>query len=242
MKLPGRIVAWLPVVAGIAVFLLALALAQWQLDRAEQKRALQARWEEGGRLPAEPLARLPAVSDAWLYRRVRLAGSFAEGYQIYLDNRLHQGRAGYHVVVPLRLAGSAESVLVNRGWLRAEADRRHAPFLSVPPGEVTLEGILVRAQTRYLELGPDTVQGRVWQNLDLQRYRDFYGRALPDWLLLQTSELDDGLVRAWPRLDAGVDKHISYAGQWFALAATSLALTLVYLWRWRRGGNQSRAD
>lgn len=235
MKLSARIVAWLPALAGVLVFLAALALAQWQLGRADQKRALQARWDEGGRLPAEMLGKLPEVSDHWLYRRVRLEGEFADGYQVYLDNRLHQGRAGYHVVVPLRLSSSGEALLVNRGWLPADQDRRNTPYVAVPKGELSLEGILVRAQTRYLELGPDTVHGSVWQNLDLQRYRNFYPQPLPDWLLLQTSELDDGLLRAWPRLDAGVDKHVSYAGQWFALAATSLALTLVYQWRRYRG-------
>lgn len=242
MKTPARIVAWLPPLAGVAVFFAALALAQWQLDRAEYKRGLQARWDEGSRQSAERLARLPEAADeAWLYRRLRLEGGFARDYQVYLDNRLHQGRAGYHVVVPLRLQGTGESVLVNRGWLPAEADRRHAPYLVVPKGEVSVEGILVRAQTRYLELGPDTVRGSVWQNLDLQRYREFYRQPLPDWLLLQTNAAGDGLVRDWPRLDAGVDKHVSYAGQWFALAATSLALTLIYQWR-RYRGHQARTD
>lgn len=242
MKRPDWIVAWLPAVAGVAVFLAALALAQWQLDRAEYKRGLQARWDEGGRLPAERLDRLPGeAEEAWLYRRLRLAGRFEPDYQVFLDNRLHRGRAGYHVVVPLRLQGTGESVLVNRGWLPAEADRRHAPYLAVPKGGLAVEGILVRAQTRYFELGPDTVRGSVWQNLDLRRYREFYRQPLPDWLLLQTNEVGDGLVRDWPRLDAGVDKHISYAGQWFALAATSLALTLIYQWR-RYRGHKARTD
>jgi len=241
MKLPARIVTWLPVVAGLLVCVLAVLLAQWQLGRAEQKRALQARWDSGERQAAEPLRTLPEPSDAWLYRRVRVVGQFAEGYQVYLDNRLHQGRAGFHVVVPLRIADSGAAVLVNRGWLPGDPDRRNTPFVAVPRGQVAVEGILVRAQMRYLELGNATVQGMVWQNLDLKRYRELYPYPLPDWLILQTNAEPDNLLRAWPQPDTGVDKHISYAGQWFALAATSLALTLIYLWRLYRGRKSSTA-
>lgn len=231
----------MPVVAGLGVCLLAVSLAQWQLGRAEQKRALQARWDEGERRQAHALSILPALSDAWLYRRVRLSGQFADGYQVYLDNRLHRGHAGFHVVAPLKIAGGEAAVLVNRGWLQGDPDRRNAPFVAVPAGRLAIEGILVRAQTRYLELGEQTVQGAVWQNLDLRRYRELYPRPLSDWLVLQTNALPDGLVRAWPKPDTGVDKHISYAGQWFALAATALAMTLIYLWRLYRGRKQVAA-
>lgn len=233
MKLPPRIVAWLPVVAGVLVALLAVSLAQWQLGRAEQKRALQARWDEGESQMAEAMTTLPALSDAWLYRRVRLSGRLAEGYQVYLDNRLYQGRAGFHVVVPLQMTGDA--VLVNRGWLAGDPDRRNTPYVTVPSHGVVVEGILVRAQSRYMELTEQTVDGMVWQNLDLKRYRELYPKPLSDWLLMQTNDVGDKLVRDWPKPDTGVEKHISYAGQWFALAATALAMTLIYLWRLFRG-------
>lgn len=235
MKMPPRIVAWLPVAVGVLASVLAVSLAQWQLGRAEQKRALQARWDAGESQPAAVWHTLPEPSDAWLYRRVRVTGKFGEGYQVYLDNRLHKGQAGYHVVAPLRLSASGASVLINRGWLRGDTDRRNTPFVAVPQEAVAVEGILVRAQTRYLELGSATVQGMVWQNLDLKRYRELYPYSLPDWLILQTDAVPDNLLRDWPKPDTGVDKHISYAGQWFALAATSLALTLIYLWRLYRG-------
>lgn len=235
MKLPPRIVAWLPVVAGVSVALLAVSLAQWQLGRADQKRALQARWDEGERQPAQMVKAMPEPSDAGLYRRVRLSGRFAAGYQVYLDNRLYQGGAGFHVIVPLVIGDSGQAVLVNRGWLRGDPDRRNTPFVEVPGGALQVEGILVRAQSRYLELADATVQGMVWQNLDLKRYRELYPSPLSDWLILQTNRLPDGLVRDWPKPDTGVEKHISYAGQWFALAATALAMTLIYLWRLYRG-------
>ena len=34
-----------------------------------------------------------------------------------LDNRVHQERAGYHVLTPFRADGAEAVVLVNRGWV-----------------------------------------------------------------------------------------------------------------------------
>jgi surfeit locus 1 family protein len=97
---------------------------------------------------------------------------------------------------------------------------------------VTLEGVLVPAQSRYLELSGQDVAGPVWQNLSLARYRDWYRGDLPDRMLLQTSPAADGLLREWPRPDAGVERHLGYAVQWFAMTAAIVALYAWYgLWK-----------
>ncbi len=43
----------------------------------------------------------------------------------------------------------------------------------------------------------------------------------------QTNDAGDGLVRAWPRPDLGVDKHKAYALQWYVLAALTVILYVV---------------
>jgi cytochrome oxidase assembly protein ShyY1 len=40
----------------------------------------------------------------------------------------------------------------------------------------------------------------------------------------QTSDARDGLVRAWDRPDTGVDRHRSYALQWYSFAALAAVL------------------
>jgi surfeit locus 1 family protein len=85
----------------------------------------------------------------------------------------------------------------------------------------------VDPQTRYFELADIEPQGRVWQNLDFERYAKITGLRLQPVLLLQTSEQADGLRRSWPRPDAGVESHVSYAFQWYSLAATLVVLWLV---------------
>lgn len=220
--------AWLPALAALFFAGLTFWLGQWQLGRAEEKRAKQADFDVAATLPALELAALPL--SAPLFSRVRVTGQFEAAYQIYLDNRLRQGQPGYHVIVPLAYPGGV--VLVNRGWLAAASDRAVRPDAPLPSGWVTLEGLLVPAQSRYLELSEQGVTGPVWQNLSLARYREWYRGDLPDRMLLRTSPADDGLLRDWPRPDTGVERHLGYAVQWFAMTAAIFALYAYYgLWR-----------
>jgi cytochrome oxidase assembly protein ShyY1 len=50
----------------------------------------------------------------------------------------------------------------------------------------------------------------------------------------QHSPAPDGLTRDWPRPDAGIEKHESYALQWYSLAA--LAVVLFVALSFRRAG------
>jgi cytochrome oxidase assembly protein ShyY1 len=75
----------------------------------------------------------------------------------------------------------------------------------------------------------------VWQVLDLARYRQQSGLPVADFVVQQAGGTDDGLVRDWPRPDAGADRHRAYALQWYALAALAAGLTGWYVWNglWR---------
>ncbi len=221
--------AWLPALAAVCFAVLTFWLGQWQLGRAEEKRARQAAFDAAALLPAVPLAEVPESFAP--YTRVRVEGMFDDAHQVYIDNRVHQGRAGYHVVAPLVHAGGA--VLVNRGWLPALPDRADFPHAPPPAGRVALEGMLVPARSRYVELSAASVDGPVWQNLDLERYRAGYRADLPDRLLLQTTPAADGLIRDWPLPGLGADRHISYAIQWFSLTGL-IGVLYVYFGIWRR--------
>ena len=220
---------WLPALAAIFFAALTFWLGQWQLGRAEEKRARQAAFDVAARLPAVPLDSVPEVFAPYL--RVKVEGVFDTAHQVYIDNRVHQGRAGYHVVVPLVHAGGA--VLVNRGWLAAMPDRADFPHAVPPTGRVKLEGLLVPARSRYVELSAASVDGPVWQNLDLERYRAGYRADLPDRLLLQTTPSDDGLVRDWSLPGPGAERHISYAIQWFSLTGL-IGVLYAYFGIWKR--------
>jgi surfeit locus 1 family protein len=50
---------------------------------------------------------------------------------------------------------------------------------------------------------------------------------MPDLSVQQTGGTDAGLVRDWPVVATGVEKHHGYAFQWFGLSAL---IALLYVW------------
>ncbi len=227
---------WLPTLAAFLLAGLCLLLGQWQWGKAERKQAQGRLYAQAGGLPELDWAGAQMLGVTALYRRVHLEGEFIWSYRVWLDNRVRAGRAGYHLVVPLHLT-QGDIVLVNRGWRPVGADRQRLPELRSPSGRQQVVGILVPAQGRYLELGglPDT--GRLWQNLDMARYRAWFDAGLPDLLLLETGTARDGLVRDWPPPDLGAERNRAYAVQWLTLAVLSLGLW-GYFSLWNRGRAQ----
>jgi cytochrome oxidase assembly protein ShyY1 len=222
--------------AGLAMIALALAAAQWQGRRGDEKQAMQARWDAaaaGAALTLEP----GKAAAPPLPQRVAVRGRFVPEASVYLDNRQLDGAAGFFVITPLEAAPGAPWVLVNRGFVpRDPADRTRVAAGAPPPGEVLVEGLAVERPTRSLELGeapPARLPG-IWQNLDYAAYEQAAGRRVMHLLVQQTSAADDGLRRHWPAPSAGVDKHRGYAFQWYAIAAAVAVLMIFFAVRGRR--------
>lgn len=216
-----------PTVTAVAGIGITLALAGWQLGRAGEKQALQDRYLELSRQPPVRLGAHAIRAEDVALRRVEVEGRFDPNHAAFLDNRIHNGIPGYHVVMPLRILGAEKYVLVNRGWIAAGRDRASLPAVSAPRGEVTVSGIAIRPSDRYLELSSDVIEGRVWQNLNLARYREVTRLDVLPVVILQEDAVADGLVRDWPAPDYGRKTHLAYAFQWFALAVAIAAYYLV---------------
>jgi surfeit locus 1 family protein len=209
------------ILASVAGMALTGRLGLWQLDRAEQKLALQAELDRRGALPplaAAELAQDAAAAEAQVHRRATVTGRWRPELTVHLDNRQMGGRVGFFVLTPLLLPdGSA--VVVQRGWRpRDFQDRTRLAPLPTPEGPVALSGRLARGPARlYAFDGADA--GPIRQNLDLDTFARETGLRLRPVSLLQESPAGDGLQRDWPRPAADVHKHYGYAFQWFALCA-----------------------
>jgi surfeit locus 1 family protein len=117
-------------------------------------------------------------------------------------------------------------VLVNRGWVPAGPSRGELPKVPAPAGSVRVEGLALARLPQALEAGP-APRGRVRQNLELDAFARETGLRLQPIVIQQYSPADDGLLRDWPRPDTGVEKHESYALQWYSLAALAVVLLVV---------------
>jgi len=127
-------------------------------------------------------------------------------------------------VTPLALEGGKAMVLVNRGWIERTADYPRAPQVPVPEGTVEVEG-LATLPPRFLELSADVIQGAVFQNLTIERYRAWSGLDVLPFVVLADTP-GPGLAVLHERPDAGVSKHREYEFTWFLLAGTAAALWL----------------
>lgn len=216
---------WVVLVAAVLAAALTARLGVWQLDRAAQKVALQAALDAEAAKPAIDNAALGG--EGQLHRRVVLRGHWLAEHTIWLDNRPMDGRSGFFVVTPLRLAGRGDIVLVQRGWApRNQLDRQRLPVLATPAGEVEVQGRLAASPSRLYELG-EGAAGVIRQNLDPAAFAAESGLKLLPLTVVQTAAADDGLSRHWPAPDLGLQKHYGYAFQWFALCALILVL---YVW------------
>ena len=216
-----------PALAAAVGIALTLGLGQWQLGRAHDKEALQQRFLERGREPPLLLGPRAIRADEVALRKVEARGKFEPGWIIFLDNRLQRHRAGYHVLMPLRISGTNKHVIVNRGWIAATGDRARLPTVATPEGEIVVHGTAQAVSDRYVELSGAVAEGRVWQNLTLDRYRAATGLDVHPIVVQQESATDDGLVREWTPPDFGRNTHLAYAFQWFSLSAAILVCYLV---------------
>lgn len=217
-----------PLIAGLVVALVTIMLGNWQMQRAAEKRDMQLQIETGAK--AAPVA-LDALAEASEWRNVRLSGVWQTDATIFVDNRVHEGRPGYHVLTPLQLNDDKGWVLVNRGWAPMGADRAQLPKVPTVAGPTSVSGSI-----RWPEPGPFTLaaeagDGQLWQYIDVEQYRAWSSVPVRDWIVQQTSTSDDGLIRDWPRPDSGIDRHRGYALQWYSFAGISLALTGFYVFR-----------
>ena len=225
---------WIPFVVMLLLVALGVSLAQWQQRRGDEKVARAARLEAGNlaaplALSAAPL--LPADAQAIEYRRITVTGRFVPAWTVYLDNRPYKGQAGFHVLTPFRIDGSAMHVLVAQGWLpRNNAERTRIPDYTTTAGTVTISGIARLNAGHVMELGtaPALAPHAIVQNADIAQLAQASGLALQPFILEQTVAVVDRTatapassqrpVRDWPAPDLGADKHRGYAFQWYALA------------------------
>jgi surfeit locus 1 family protein len=220
-----------PTLATLALLPLLAGLGIWQLDRAGWKQALVDQHAVRTREPAVALSTLLPVTAAGEYRTITVKGHYLLGQQLLLDNRLHRGHAGYHVLTPLRLADGSATVLVNRGWLPVGSSRAELPEAEGPAGTVRVRALVKLPPEKVFRLGGEEERHAGWpqviQAIDIAALEQRLGYALLPLVLLLDPDDVHGFVREWkPVYGTSPDKHRAYALQWFTLAAV---LLLIYL-------------
>jgi surfeit locus 1 family protein len=231
---------YLAIVGLLALATLFAALGAWQLRRAEVSRSTLAQFASGS--AGDALATLPTeLHEAERFSRVEVEGEYVGAPQFLLDNMLHDGAAGYHVLTALRMSGRREHLLVNRGWVSAGRDRGVLPDVVVEPRSVRVRGRLERLPRPGLRLGDDASQAGsaapaiVLQYPTAADLAQRLGAPVLDYQLLLDAGEPQAFVRDWRAPGVAPERHLSYAGQWLLLAAGAFAAALVMAVRTARG-------
>jgi surfeit locus 1 family protein len=218
----------------LAIFVWA---GSWQLGRAAEKERLIAMFTVGGVVGSLTELGDQADSADMHFRKFRLQGSFDNEHQLLLDNIVSAKRVGYQVLTPF--VTGREVVMINRGWIVADVDRRVLPEITVDNLPRTINGRLAYFPRAGISLGEqEGLNQNVWPKRLLypspEQINTALGFDIPAYQLLLDASEDNGYERNWKAVSQSSEKNIGYAIQWFSFAALTLFLYAMINLRWAR--------
>lgn len=237
-----RLLLWM---CGLALAAGFFSLGVWQLQRGEEKRGMLERAQRALRVRApQPPVKAWDKAHARGYDWVEIDGEFTAGPPLLLDNQIRAGKPGvrvYRLFSPSHPAG--RELLVDMGWLPL-GSRRELPSPALlaaplPAGSkpMVLRGLLAPPPSSGLAMGPAMAMREDGRILLMSRFDlsaiDARAGDPTHGLAPRVLKLDPALPFGYPR-DLDIlpntlppERHLGYAVQWFALAATVLITALV---------------
>lgn len=213
--------------ATLAALAAMIGLGVWQLQRLQWKEHLIAQIAQRVHAPPVPVAPLLTGADDAEYTHVAASGRFHHEQERYLY-ATGEGDWGWDVFTPLELA-DGRLLLINRGYVPRQRLDRASRAAGLPPGEVTIAGLLRKAPAARPWWTPpgDTTKGLwYWPEIaamaasvpdDTPKVTEFYVDS-------------DPIAAAAPPAGGATNltlpnRHLEYALTWFSLAAT---LAVIY--------------
>lgn len=241
------LLATILVIVGVAIN---IRLGIWQLERLEQRRAFNARVLAQINQPLLVLRGDALTLDLanMEYRQVEVTGEYDLSHEVALRNQAWGNRLGLHLLTPLRIAGSDQAVMVDRGWVPLGGSDYQSWAEYPEPGTVTVRGVIRASQSKpdYGRRKDDIPASgepplKIWYFANIEGIANqvpysllpIYIQQAPDpaWKSLP--------YRTQPDLDLSEGPHQSYAIQWFTFAAI---LGLGYPFFIRRQERKTKAE
>lgn len=214
----------IPTIFIIFVVPIFIGLGIWQLDRADQKRAVTHTLEQRRNLPPLQLSTSNINFQQAEFRTLSGEGTFLQDKSILIENRKYRGKTGFHIITPLQIKKTNHYVLVNRGWIPSQYGTS-LPTFPTPQGDISVVGDAYIPKPPAIKLGLDKTTNR-WPFITLKDYTEWSGLRIYPFIILQAQDNTHGFVRNWPKQIAKDGMHTGYAIQWFAFAIIALAIWL----------------
>ena len=209
----------LPSILITATFAFLVSLGFWQLDRADEKRGIEASIKQANTGSVELIRKEEGLQSKEYYE-VRLQGKYLSDKQFIYDNQIVDQVSGYYVLTPYALEGQSKAILINRGFIPWNG--RRDKLADIVIGQETREiKVQISKPIKRMELKLSEVGIQfpaLIQSIDLQ---DMADRAKVDFssvIGLLDASASNGFIRKWEPYTGSIEKHIGYAVQWFLMA------------------------
>ena len=223
-----------PTLITMLIIPILIALGIWQLNRAEEKHQI-----DQGVIQAQNKAPLDInlflinqdnFSDQ-IYRNAFLTGRYDTNINFLLDNRTHQGKAGFQVLTPFLLnypSNNPKAILINRGWIAYQGTRNNIQDITTTNKTRKILGTIQKIGDSII-LAEDNNKSsssypKIIQSISVEKLsNEINYKLLPIIIQLDKSE-ESGFTREWQPYYGTADKSTAYAVQWFSMAFVLLAL------------------
>jgi len=223
---------WVSVLLYLVLLTLLVSLGFWQLGRADEKKIFLAKQKLSAGKEIIKLSTVIEIDTENLrYRKTEITGYYDQTQQYLIDNQIVNGQAGYFVMTAFMIDGMDKAVLVNRGWVLLNKDRRVLPDLSISTLKTTVTGRINHFPVVGIRLAGAETPTNGWpsvvQVVDSNVLSEKSGYTLLPFQIELDVDMANGYLRDWKKSAVmPPEKHIAYAVQWFGLAIT---LTILFI-------------
>ena len=196
-----------------------VSLGFWQLDRADQKRTIEASIQKANTGVVELIINQNELLNKEYYE-VRLQGSYIGDKQFIYDNQIVDQASGYYVLTPFVLTGQSNAIMINRGFIPWNGRRDQLDDIAVDSTYREIK-IQVSRPIKRIELKTSDISNQfpvLIQAIDFDVIEEISSTNFVDVIGLLDPSSDDGFVRKWEPYTGSIEKHIGYAIQWFLMA------------------------
>jgi surfeit locus 1 family protein len=208
-----------PFILILATMAFLVSLGFWQLDRADQKRTIEASIQKANTGVVELIVNQNELLNKEYYE-VRLQGSYIGDKQFIYDNQIVDQASGYYVLTPFVLTGQSNAIMINRGFIPWNGRRDQLDDIAVDSTYREIK-IQVSRPIKRIELKTSDISNQfpvLIQAIDFDVIEEISSTSFVDVIGLLDPSSDDGFVRKWEPYTGSIEKHIGYAIQWFLMA------------------------
>ena len=208
-----------PSILILATMAFLVSLGFWQLDRADQKRTIEASIQKANTGVVELIVNQNELLNKEYYE-VRLQGSYVSDKQFIYDNQIVDQASGYYVLTPFVLTGQSNAIMINRGFIPWNGRRDQLADIAVGSASREIK-VQVSKPIKRIELKTSDINNQfpvLIQAIDFDVIEEISSTSFVDVIGLLDPSSDDGFVRKWEPYTGSIEKHIGYAIQWFLMA------------------------